>query len=132
MKSTMATAQPLPMNPSPSTVSASKGRNQGVLVFDRSHRVVYASNTLPALLQLPSQASLMGEAVEEILRLSFGEKEAIASAIAQWLDQPETQLNGMSEIPLVLLTVADARTIHATLSSISDRLRIAAFDDRSP
>jgi diguanylate cyclase (GGDEF)-like protein len=129
MKNTTATVQPLP---SPSTVIAPDGLNQGVLVFDRSHRVVHASSTLPALLQLPSQASLMGEAVEEILRLSFGEKEAIASAIAQWLDQPETQLNGMSEIPLVLLTVADARTIHATLSSISDRLRIATFDDRSP
>src|SRR5450631_1006986 len=129
MESTMATAQPLPMNPSPSTVIAPKGRNQGVLVFDRSHRVVHASNTLPALLQLPSEASLLGEAVEEILRLSFGEKEATASAITQWLDQPATLSCAVIEVPLVLLTAADARVIHATLCSISEQFRIATFDD---
>jgi diguanylate cyclase (GGDEF)-like protein len=128
----MATAQPLPMNLSPSTVIASKGRNQGVLVFDRSHRVVHASNTLPALLQLPSEASLLGEAVEQILRLSFGEKGATASAITQWLDQPATLSCAVIEPPLVLLTAADARVIHATLCSISEQFRIATFDDMSP
>jgi diguanylate cyclase (GGDEF)-like protein len=50
--------------------------------------------------------------------------------MTQWLDQPATQLSGMSEIPLVLVTVADARTIHATLSSISEQFRIATFEDR--
>ena len=128
----MATAQPLPMNPSPSTVIAPKGRNQGVLVFDRSHRVVYASSTLPALLQLPSEASLLGEAVEEILRLAFGEKEATASAITLWLDQPAALSCAVIEVPLVLLTAADARVIHATLCSISEQFRIATFDDMSP
>jgi diguanylate cyclase (GGDEF)-like protein len=128
----MATAQPLPMNPSPSTVIAPKGRNQGVLVFDRSHRVVHASNTLPALLQLPSEASLLGEAVEEILRLSFGEKEATASAITQWLDQPANLSSAVIGVPLALLTAADARVIHATLCSISEQFRIATFDDMSP
>jgi len=128
----MATAQPLPMNLSPSTVIAPRGRNQGVLVFDRSHRVVHASNTLPALLQLPSKASLLGEAVEQILRLSFGEKGATASAITQWLDQPATLSCAVIEPPLVLLTAADARVIHATLCSISEQFRIATFDDMSP
>jgi diguanylate cyclase (GGDEF)-like protein len=128
MESTMATAQPLPL---PSTVIAPERRNQGVLVFDRSHRVVHASSTLPALLQLTSEASLLGEAVEEILRLAFGEKQATASAITQWLDRPATQSRGVIEIPLALLTVADARIIHATLCSISEQLCIATFDDMS-
>jgi diguanylate cyclase (GGDEF)-like protein len=128
MESTMATAQPLPL---PSTVIAPERRNQGVLVFDRSHRVVHASSTLPELLQLTSEASLLGEAVEEILRLAFGEKQATASAITQWLDRPATQSRGVIEIPLALLTVADARIIHATLCSISEQLCIATFDDMS-
>jgi diguanylate cyclase (GGDEF)-like protein len=128
----MQTAQPLPPNPSPSTVIAPGGRNQGVLVFDRSHRVVHASSTLPALLQLPSEAPLLGKAVEEILRLAFGEKQTAESAVTQWLDRPATQSPGVIEIPLVLLTAADARIIHATLCSISEQLRIATFDDMSP
>lgn len=125
----MATAQPLPF---PSAVIATERRSQGVLVFDRSHRVLHASSTLPALLQLPSEAPLLGEAVEEILRLAFGEKQATASAITQWLDRPATESYGMIEIPLVLLSVAGARIIHATLCSISEQLRIATFDDMSP
>jgi diguanylate cyclase (GGDEF)-like protein len=129
MESTMATAQPLPL---PSTVIAPERRNQGVLVFDRSHRVVHASSTLAALLQLTSGASLLGAAVEEILRLAFGEKQTTTSAITQWLDRPATQSGGVIEIPLVLLTVAGARIIHATLCSISEQLCIATFDDMSP
>ena len=125
----MATAQPLPL---PSTVIAPGRRNQGVLVFDRSHRVVHASNTLPELLQLPSEASLLGEAVEEIFCLAFGEKQATASSISQWLDRPVTQSGGPIEIPLVLQTAADARIIHATLCSISEQFRVATFDDGSP
>ena len=128
----MATAQPLPLSPSRSTVIALEGRNQGVLVFDRSHRVVHASSTLPALLQLPSEASLLGQAVEEILRLAFGEKQATASAITQWLERRAAQSQEVIEIPLVLSTVADARIIHATLCPISEQLRIATFDDMSP
>jgi len=124
----MTTAQPLPL---PSTVIAPERRNQGVLIFDRSHRVVHASSALPELLQLPSEASLLGEAVEEIFRLAFGEKQAFASSISQWLDQPATQPVGAIEIPLVLLTAADARIIHATLCSISEQFRVATFDDRS-
>jgi hypothetical protein len=119
MESIPATAQPLPLL---STVIAPERRNQGVLIFDCSHRVVHASSTLPELLQLPSEASLLGEAVEEILRLAFGEKQATAFAITQWLDRPATQSRGVIEIPLVLLTVADARIIHATLCSISEQL----------
>jgi diguanylate cyclase (GGDEF)-like protein len=125
----MATAQPLPL---PSVVIATERRSQGVLVFDRSHRVLHASSTLPALLQLPSETSLLDEAVEEVLRLAFGEKQATASAITQWLDRPATKSRGVSEIPLVLLTVADARIIHTTLCSISEQLCIATFDDMSP
>ena len=125
----MTTAQPLPL---PSTVIAPERRNQGVLIFDRSHRVVHASSALPELLQLPSEASLLGEAVEEIFRLAFGEKQAFASSISQWLDQPATQPVGAIEIPLVLLTAADARIIHATLCSISEQFRVATFDDGSP
>jgi diguanylate cyclase (GGDEF)-like protein len=128
----MATAQPLPVNPPPSTVIAPKGRNQGVLVFDCSHRVVHASDTLPALLQLPSEASLLGEPVEEILRRAFGDKQATAFAITQWLDQPANRSCAVIEVPLALLTAADARTIHATLCSISEQFRIATFDDMSP
>ena len=129
MKNIMTTAQPLPL---PSTVIAPERRNQGVLIFDRSHRVVHASSALPELLQLPSEASLLGEAVEEIFRLAFGEKQAFASSISQWLDQPATQPVGAIEIPLVLLTAADARIIHATLCSISEQFRVATFDDGSP
>jgi diguanylate cyclase (GGDEF)-like protein len=127
----MTTAQPLPLNPSPSAVIALERHNQGVLVFDRSHRVVHASSILPALLQLPSEASLLGGAVEEILRLAFGEKQAVASAITQWLDQPATQSQEVIEAPLVLPTAADARIIHARLCSINEQLRIATFDDMS-
>jgi diguanylate cyclase (GGDEF)-like protein len=129
MESTTATAQPLLL---PSPVIATQKHNQGVLVFDRSHRVVHASSTLPALLQLSSEASLLGEAVEEVLRLAFGQKQATASAITQWLDQPATPSHGLIEAPLVLQTAADARIIHATLCSISEQLRIATFDDVSP
>ena len=125
----MATAQPLPL---PSVVIATERRSQGVLVFDRSHRVLHASSTLPALLQLPSETSLLGEAVDEVLRLAFGEKQATASAIGQWLDRPATKSRGAIEIPLALLRVDDARVIHATLCSISDELRIVTFDDVSP
>src|ERR1700677_1481254 len=128
MENIMTTAQPLPL---PSTVIAPERRNQGVLVFDRSHRVVHASSSLPELLQLPSEASLLGEAVEEIFRLAFGAEQATASSISQWLDRPATQPRGAIEIPLVLLTVADARIIHATLCSISEQFRVATFDDRS-
>lgn len=128
----MATAQPLPLNPSPSAVIALERHNQGVLVFDRSHRVVHASSILPALLQLPSEASLLGGAVEEILRLAFAEKQAVASAITQWLDRPSTQSQEVIETPLVLPTAADARIIHARLCSINEQLRIATFDDMSP
>jgi diguanylate cyclase (GGDEF)-like protein len=129
MESTTATAQPLLL---PSPVIATQKHNQGVLVFDRSHRVVHASSTLAALLQLTSEASLLGAAVEEILRLAFGEKHTTTSAITQWLDRPATQSGGVIEIPLVLLTVAGARIIHATLCSISEQLCIATFDDMSP
>jgi diguanylate cyclase (GGDEF)-like protein len=128
MENIMTTVQPLPL---PSTVIAPERRNQGVLVFDRSHRVVHASSTLPELLQLPSEASLLGEAVEEIFRLAFGEKQATSSSISQWLDQPANQSREAIEIPLVLLTAADARIIHATLCSISEQFRVATLDDRS-
>jgi diguanylate cyclase (GGDEF)-like protein len=128
MENIMTTAQPLPLA---STVIAPERRNQGVLVFDRSHRVVHASSSLPELLQLPSEASLLGEAVEEIFRLAFGAEQATASSISQWLDRPATQSRGAIEIPLVLLTVADARIIHSTLCSISEQFRVATFDDRS-
>ena len=129
MESTTATAQPLLL---PSPVIATQKHNQGVLVFDRLHRVAHANNTLPALLQLSSEASLLGEAVEEVLRLAFGQKQATASAITQWLDQSATPSHGLIEAPLVLQTAADARMIHATLCSISEQLRIATFDDVSP
>jgi CheY-like chemotaxis protein len=55
---------------------------------------LHASSTLPALLQLPSETSLLSEAVEEVLRLAFGEKQATASAITQWLDRSETKSRG--------------------------------------
>ena len=129
MESTPATAQALLL---PTPVIATQKHNQGVLIFDRSHRVVHASSTLPALLQLPSEASLLGETVEEILSLAFGQKQATASQLPSGWISRRISSHGLIEAPLVLHTAADARIIHATLCSISEQLRIATFDDVSP
>ncbi len=102
---------------------------EGYLVFGRTQEIRFASDSLRAVLQLPSTAKVVGESLLPLLASVSGPDPQTSASVVQWLARQTAEGSGTELPPFALLTAPGASTVYISLDPVGDGYWVATFRD---
>ena len=127
----METNEPAAIANAPGIVlpASNPERRHGYLIFNGSRSLVHTSSSLISLLRLPGTSASIGKDVCQLLSAAVGPDPDSLLSLQQWLGPSAPRSSTEAPKSLGLLTAKDARTLHASLTSIGDQYWVADFED---
>ena len=113
----------------PALLAADQCSQQAFLIFDRSLRIVHASNNLSSVLRLEEHACIEGASVGALLRLTVGTEPDQLRAAEQWLRKSTRSLKDAACPSPLLYMAATSQTLRASVRRIDTQYQVLTFED---